>query len=641
MKDIEILSPKVSEPKTGQVAEPLTELEKGVEAALETYSNVHRGSGHNSMITTHLFEKARTIVLDHLGLSTSRYTVVFSTPRRANILQALFGQDNCSCLSSQDVGLPLGVRAIAVLKSALPKGIPFQTGGGNARLVSPDKVTWANGAERFEPGTPAIINIIAFAKALQLTKQYGNHAFHGWHSEKLDASEILYNDNLAHYAGSELLAELRKTLIGSQVLVPTINGEKPFINFDNGASTPTYKPIWEAVRQTWHQSEQVHAQIVEAVRTVCLDALGASKAGYDVVFTSNTTEANNLVSESLGLIAETEIDPVIMNTLLEHNSNELPWRIANGYSMVQAPIDAEGFVVMDKFEALLREYNQEGKHGNKRIKLVAISGASNVLGVFNNLQEISCIAHQYNAHILVDAAQLVAHRKVEMENWGIDYLVFSGHKVYAPFGTGLLISRKGLLNFSASELESIHSSGEENVGGIAALGKSLVLLQRIGMDTIQAEEQHLTARALQGMAQIPGISIYGVKDTNSSQFANKGGVIAFSLKNYMPNTIANELAKQSGIGVRSGCHCAHMLIKHILRIPKPIQRFQHLILVLFPKLSLPGLVRISFGIENTEAEIDTFLQVLTAMSVKLKSGVDMKEKMNGFIDKAAKRVYGC
>lgn len=641
MKDVELISPKTSDPEMKQVVEPLLELEMNIEAALETYSNVHRGSGHNSMVTTHLYEKARTIILEHLGLKKSRYTVVFCTPRRASILQALFGEGNYYCLSSQDVGLPLGVRALAVLKSALPKGIPFQTGGGNARLVSPDKVTWANGAERFEPGTPAIINIIAFARALQLTKQFGNHAFHGWHSEKLDAADILYNDDLMYYAGSELLTELRKTLIGSRVQVPTIHGEKPFINFDNGASTPAFTPIWEAVCQTWHQSEQVHAHILDEVRSVCLKVLGASKANYDVIFTSNTTEATNLVSESLGLITETAIDPVIMNTILEHNSNELPWRIAQGYSTIQAPIDTDGFVVMEKFETLLREYNQEGKYGNKRIKLIAINGASNVLGVFNDLQEMSRIAHQYKAHILVDAAQLVAHRKVEMENWGVDYLAFSGHKVYAPFGTGVLICRKGFLNFSASEIELIHSSGEENVGGIAALGKSLVLLQRIGMDTIKAEEQHLTAHALQGMAQIPGINIYGVKDTKSAQFANKGGVIAFSLKNYMPNTIANELAKQSGIGVRSGCHCAHMLIKHILRIPKPAQRFQHMILFLFPKLSLPGVVRISFGIENTEAEVDTFLQVLTAMSTKLKSGVDMKEKMNGFIDKAAERVYGC
>lgn len=640
MKNVELLAPEAPEPTVKQSAEPLLVLENAVEAALETYSNVHRGSGHHSMVTTHLFEKARTIVLDHLGLNPSRYTVVFCTPRRAGILQSQFGKGNCYCLSSQDVGLPLGVRALAVLKSVLPGGIPFQTGGGNARLVSPDKVTWANGADRFEPGTPSIINIIAFAKALQLTKQYGNHAFHGWHSEKLDAAKILYTDDLPEYTGPELLQELRKALVGRNVLVPTINGKRPFINFDNGASTPTFKPIWEAVRQTWHQSEQIHTHIVNEVRSVCLKALGASNDSYDVIFTSNTTEATNLVSESLGLIAETEIDPVVINTILEHNSNELPWRIAHGFSLIQAPIDAEGFVLLDKFEALMRDYNHEGKHGTKRIKLVAISGASNVLGVFNNLQEISRIAHQYGAHILVDAAQLVAHRTVEIENLGIDYLVFSGHKVYAPFGTGALICRKGLLNFSVPELERIQSSGEENVGGIASLGKSLLLLQRIGMDIIQAEEQHLTARALQGMAQIPGIRLYGVKDTTSTQFTHKGGVITFSLKNYMPNTIANELAKQTGIGVRSGCHCAHMLIKHLLGIPKPVQGFQHMILFLFPKLNLPGVVRISFGIENTEEEVDTFLQVLTAMSEKLKSGVDMKKKMNGFIDKAAERVYG-
>jgi selenocysteine lyase/cysteine desulfurase len=99
-------------------------------------------------------------------------------------------------------------------------------------------------------------------------------------------------------------------------------------------------------------------------------------------------------------------------------------------------------------------------------------------GVFNNLEEISRIVHLYGTRLLVDAAQLVAHRKVEMERCGIDYLVFSAHKVYAPFGTGVMVVRKGLLNFSPEELELIRSSGEENAVGIVALGKALVLLQR-------------------------------------------------------------------------------------------------------------------------------------------------------------------
>ncbi len=132
---------------------------------------------------------------------------------------------------------------------------------------------------------------------------------------------------------------------------------------------------------------------------------------------------------------------------------------------------------------------------------MAVSGASNVLGVFNDLAEISRIAHRYGARLLVDAAQLVAHRKVEMAACGIDYLAFSAHKVYAPFGTGVLLVRKGLLTFSPAEMERIRSSGEENAGGIAALGKALVLLQRIGLDVIQEEEQALTGRALRGLAQ--------------------------------------------------------------------------------------------------------------------------------------------
>ena len=197
---------------------------------------------------------------------------------------------------------------------------------------------------------------------------------------------------------------------------------------------------------------------------------------------------------------------------------------------------------------------------------MAVSGASNVLGAFNDLAEIGRIVHKYGARLLVDAAQMVAHRKVRWQACGIDYLAFSAHKVYAPFGTGVLLARKGLLHFSPAELELIQSSGEENAGGIAALGKALVLLQRIGLDVIQAEEQALTARALRGLAQIPGLTVYGVKDPDSPRFARKGGVIVFGLKDRMPDRVAKELAERGGIGVRYGCHCAHMLVKHVLNV---------------------------------------------------------------------------
>ena len=162
---------------------------------------------------------------------------------------------------------------------------------------------------------------------------------------------------------------------------------------------------------------------------------------------------------------------------------------------------------------------------------MAVSGASNVLGVFNDLAAISRIVHRYGAKLLVDGAQLVAHRKVEMEKCGIDYLAFSAHKAYAPFGSGVLVARKGQLNFSPDELELIQTSGEENAGGIAALGKAFVLLQRIGLDVIQEEEQSLTRQTLLGSGANTRISrFYGIKDPDSPRFAQKGGVIVFSLK---------------------------------------------------------------------------------------------------------------
>jgi len=213
--------------------------------------------------------------------------------------------------------------------------------------------------------------------------------------------------------------------------------------------------------------------------------------------------------------------------------------------------------------------------------------------------------------------------------------------VYAPFGTGVLLAREGLLRLSSSELELIRSSGEENVGGVAALGKALVLLQRISLDVIQAEEQALTARALRGMAQIQGLKIYGVKDPDSPRFAQKGGVIAFDLGDIMPTRVAQGLAERGGIGVRYGCHSAHLLIKHVLHIPPLLQQLQGVILTLFPRLSLPGVVRVSLGIENTAEDVDTLIHVLGQIARQPRAGEnrDVQQRMDDFATAAARSVY--
>lgn len=624
---------------------PFAVLERAVQAALETYSNVHRGSGYFSLVSTQLYEQARDMVLEYLGLDRDKYTVIFCTPRRAELFQAHLKRGRYHLVSSQDIGLPLGVRAVAVERSALPRGAPFQPGGGTARLVFPRRVIWAKGPNKFESGTPAIINVIAFARALRLIRQYGNGAFHPADSEKRTAAEILYHDELEPYAGRALLSELRQTLIGRGVCVPTVEGAKPYINLDNGASTPTFTPIWDAVYQSWHQPRQVQHEIIQEVRSICARTLGASLAAYEVMFTSNTTEAINLVTERLRQEIQPGTKAVVLNTLMEHNSNELPWRVIPGISLIRVPVDAEGFVNVNALETLLREYNQQGQHGNQRIQVVALSGASNVLGTFNDLAEISRIVHRYGVLLLVDGAQMVAHRKVDLEGCGIDYFAFSAHKVYAPFGSGVLLAKKGLLPFTPAELEQVSSSGEENVGGIAALGKALMLVQRIGLDVIQEEEQALTGRLLRGLAHIPGLEVYGIKDPASPRFARKGGVIVFGLQGIIAPQLARQLAERSAIGVRAGCHCAHLLINQLLRIPRPLALFQGLMVTLFPQIELPGLTRVSLGIENSAEDIDTLLHVLAEIARQPRaapfaaSQTDIHQQMDDFARAAARRVY--
>jgi len=591
-------------------------LGQGVFTALETYSNVHRGSGHNSIVSTLLFEQARDIVLTYIGLNKGRYVVIFCSSWGAANIKTKLNPENYKCLSSNDIGLPLGVSALAIKRKSLPKGALFMTGGGTTTLISSNWIVWANVPDRFEAGTPAIINIIAFARALQIMRQTEIEIFPHPTDKELSGSDILYHDELEKYSGKELLSELRQTLIGRDILVPTTDGYKPYINLDNSASTPTFKPIWNAVLRTWQQSTEVQKEIINEVRSICAGFLGASLTEYDLTFTSNTTEAINLVAESFSRESEKDIEPVVLTTLLEHSSNDLPWRRFPQFSITRMNADSDGFLDLNELEAILAAYNKKRDEGKKRIKLLAVSGASNVLGSINNIEEISRIAHAYGARLLVDAAQLAAHRKIDIGKCDIDYLAFSAHKVYAPFGTGVLVVRKGLLNFNTSELEQIKCSGEENTGGIAALGKALLLIGRIGFEVIREEEQDLTKRILQGLLQINGLTIYGINDPMSPFFDKKGGVIVFTLRGLMSDKVAKELAVRGGIGVRYGCHCAHILVKHILGVPPSLQQFQRIIAHLFPRLRFPGVARVSLGIENTEEDVNTLIHVLGKIAAR-------------------------
>lgn len=617
------------------------ELKRGVYAALEYYSGVNRGNGHTAKISAHFLEQAKNIVLAYLSLKKGRYIVIFCSPRRAEILKTIIAKEQYKIVSSRDIGLPLGLRAIVVKRNALTGKDPFHTGGGTAGLVSADTVIWADAPEKYEPGTPALINIITFTKALKIIQKYGPDIFNSGKAEPSSAKEILYSDNTGNLAGKELSDTLRKETIGRGLLVPTVYGYQHFINLDNASTTPAFVPVWESASKTWDQPLEVKQDIIKEVKSVCAEFLDAPSSSYEVIFTSNTTEAINLVAEEFSGRKDKDIKPVILNTILEHSSNELPWRMLRDYELRRIRVNKEGFINLNELNTILCAYNQDRLYEEKRITLVAVSGASNVLGVFNDLEGISRIVHHYGARLLVDAAQLAAHRRIRVKHCGIDYLVFSAHKIYAPFGTGVLVAGKGMINFSSRDHDLIRSSGEENVSGIAALGKALLLLQRVGFDLILKEECKMTGKTLTGLSQIPGIRIFGIKNPESPSFAHKGGIVVFDLKNINSGILTRELAERGGIGVRCGYHNAHILIRRIRGISPLFERIQNLVMKVFPRINLPGLVRVSIALTNTDEDIDTFLYMLgkIARQRRYQKGRQVRQKIKYFITAAAKNVY--
>ncbi|MFX0138493.1 MAG: aminotransferase class V-fold PLP-dependent enzyme, partial [Candidatus Hodarchaeota archaeon] len=560
---------------------------------------------------------------------------------------------------SQDFGLPLGVRAIAVKKKTLRKCSVIYTGGGMIKHVTSNYVVWADLPERFEAGTPNIVNVIAFAIALQSIKnpdKVFKRKLANWIKSSRD---ILYHDEFVEYSGKELLFKLQKSLIGHEVKVPTKQGRKNFINLDNAASTPSFLPIWNTFCQILQQPEERHFEIIKDVRNICAKFLNAPIEKYDVIFTSNTTEAINIVARSLARLSNNGVKHVIVNTVLEHHSNELPFRYIPGTSLIRISVDDEGFIDLKELKGVLRDYNQDHKYGIKRIQIVALSGVSNVLGTCNDLQSISRIVHEYGAKLLVDGAQIVAHHKIDISDIDIDFFAFSGHKCYAPFGCGVLIVKKRSLTFDTNEMNRIKLSGEENVIGIATLGKAILLLERIGIDVIEDYEKELTRIALNGLNEIQGLEIFGVKNPSSSRFNYRGGIISFNLKTVPHNLAAKELAEYGGIGIRSGCFCAHLLIQQILKIQQIRIIGARLTSIIIPKITsmcLPGTLRVSFGIVNDITDVTCLLKTIEKINQKPRTIIDKllgytnngtlflpktktEEKIRNYVNNITKKVY--
>lgn len=622
---------------------PINQIESAVFTALQTYSNVHRGSGLFSKTTTALFDKAREIVLKSMvGEKASQYVLIFGNRRRIEHLTSSLSPERFFVCSSEEIGLAIGVHAAAILKNDLSKIHPLDSGGGTTRLVDQEWVLWAGAPQRFEAGTPAIINIITFAIALQNAQSTGDK-----YAKGTDTADAIFGNNAqTELHGASLLQEVKQSIITYRLPVPTLMGEKIFTHFDNAASTPAFTESWHAFRKAMNMDHEAKKVLTESVRELCSSFLNAPLTIYEIIFTSNTTEAINLAALNFRNSWEKRDQPVMIS-MLEHSANDLPWRDISNQPLIRVPVDRNGFPDLAKMEEVLKLHNSASNSMRERIELVSVCGASNVLGIYPDLDKTSRIAHQYGAMLLVDAAQMAAHKRTDMLASGIDVLALSGHKMHAPFGCGLLVIRKDLWCLSNAERASIRASGEENTAGIAALGKSMEVLSRLGWEVIHCEEQALTKRLLQGMKQIEGIRIHGIKDPSSEAFVYKAGVIPFSMNHPFPAAVAKELAYR-GFGLRYGCHCTHILVKHILGLKPWVKKMQKMMLTLIPAIQLPGVVRVSLGIHNTREEVDQFIKALSDIN-RIKKGnetvmpafspAEVKKKQEEFTQQIIRLVF--
>lgn len=415
---------------------------------------------------------------------------------------------------------------------------------------------------------------------------------------------------------------LRELIVGVNTRVPLSNGQfVTGINFDNAATTPPFATVLQAVmnfapwyssihRGTGYKSQYV-SDFYENSRDVVKSYVSAGPENT-VIYVKNTSEAINKLAFRL---CSRYKHYTVLSTYMEHHSNDLPWR--DKYYVDYADIDRQGRLIPEDIEKRLRKHR-----GN--VKLVAVTGASNVTGYKNSIHEIARLAHQYDAKIMVDAAQLVAHSAIDMKPEGspehIDYLVFSAHKMYAPFGTGVLIGPTaefakgepdykggGTIDIVTHDLVKWASpphkdeAGTPNVMGVVALLEAVRTITAIGMDRIEKHESSLIEHTLRQLNHIPDIQIIGKED--SSQ---RVGIIPFNIDGIPHQMVASALAAEAGISVRNGCFCAQPYVQKLLNVShKEVKRR-----IKNPALAHPGLVRLSFGLYNTFNEIDILAEQL-------------------------------
>ncbi|HMR23826.1 MAG TPA: SufS family cysteine desulfurase [Oligoflexia bacterium] len=384
------------------------------------------------------------------------------------------------------------------------------------------------------------------------------------------------------------------------ILNQTINS-KPLVYFDNAASTQKpnqmidqlcnfLKHDYANVHRGIHTLSQRSTLLLEDTRKKIQTLLGAQSEN-EIIFLRGVTEASNLLAHVL----QSTINPndEIIITEMEHHSNIVPWQMlaqSTGAQIKVIPINDMGELNLESYKSLL----------NSKTKLVAFSHISNALGTINPIKNIIDLAHEHNALTILDAAQSVAHKKIDVQDINCDFLMFSAHKLYGPTGFGALYGKENLLNSlppfhgggemidQVTTLKSTYKlaparfeAGTPNIMGAVAFGASLDYFNQFNIDELELHEHRLLESAQELIKTIPGIKILG-------HTQNKSAILSFYHENIHSNDIAMIL-DQMGIAVRSGHHCAQPIMDHF---------------------KINSSCRASFAMYNTLNEVDYFITAL-------------------------------
>ena len=380
------------------------------------------------------------------------------------------------------------------------------------------------------------------------------------------------------------------------ILHQRVNG-RPLVYLDSGASSQKPAQVIDAVAT---YERQDHANVHRGVHTLSQRATNAyegarekvrrlinARSVHEIVFTSGTTESINLVAQSYGRSRIGSQDEVLI-TEMEHHANIVPWQLLceqTGATLKVVPFDDNGELIIARFRELLSSHT----------RIVALTHVSNTLGTVNPVHDITQMAHDAGAVVLIDGAQAVPHSTVDVMDLDCDFYAFSGHKLYGPTGIGVLYGRESLLDamppwqgggdmiktvrFEGSTYNDLpykFEAGTPNIAGAIGLGEAVDYVSKIGMDRIAAHERELLDYATAQSNTLEGMQIFG-------NVPGKAAILLFELDDIHPHDIGTIL-DQEGVAIRTGHHCAMPVMEHY---------------------AIPAAARATFGPYNTKAEIDS------------------------------------